>query len=363
VNANKLILLLGRRDQPTDGVSDYCAKLRENGAPRGLSFELSSVQWAENGWRDSLNELRKLALCWRNCWVLLQYTTLAWSFRGFPLRAPHVLEALRQSGARPGVVFHDFMPLQGSGAVGTIRQYCHRRVLRKLYDYSDVAIFTVPLNQISWLPKHSEKSVFIPVGANCPEMIPTERDYSPKIKTVAVYGVTGGDRTVIEIADIATALKRATEAVGPIRLVLFGRGSRESERILRTELASTDVQIDSMGLLSPNEVNRALAAADVLLFVRGQISSRRGSSIAGIASGLPIVCYSGPETAWPITEAGILTVPLGDREALATALETILLDDSFRITLSKRSSDAHKKYFSWDAITKQFAKEFAMTKD
>ncbi len=179
-------------------------------------------------------------------------------------------------------------------------------------------------------------------------------------KTVAVYSITGGDRTSVEIADLGLALKRAANSVGPIRLLLFGRGSREAEPALRSELAGVNLEIESLGLLSPIEVQRALARADVLLFVRGQISSRRGSAIAGIAGGLPIVCYSGSETAWPITEAGIVAVPMGDRQALADALVNVLSDAALRETLAARSRQAHQKYFSWDAISEKFAREFQL---
>jgi glycosyltransferase involved in cell wall biosynthesis len=347
-----IVLLMGRRDQPTDGVRDYCEKLRESGVPHGFSFDLVPVPWAETGWGDALAELRKAAATWRDRWVLLQYTTLAWSRRGFPLYSPHLLKVLRQGGARPGVVFHDFLPLPGSGIVGHTREYCQLRVLRQLYSRSDLAIFTVPVDKLSWLPLRRDKAVFIPVGANCPE---AACDNSPKVKTVAVYSITGGTRTSIEIADIGTALKRASKKVGPVRLVLFGRGSQEAEPALRSELAGAEVEIESLGLLTPEQVSQALTGADVLLFVRGHISSRRGSAIAGIASGLPIVCYAGMETAWPITEAGILAVPLGDREALAGALETVLSDGPFRRKLAERSRQAQEKYFSWAAIVERFA--------
>ena len=43
MSAEKAILLLGRRDEPTDGVADYCEKLREAGVQRGLSFEIVPV--------------------------------------------------------------------------------------------------------------------------------------------------------------------------------------------------------------------------------------------------------------------------------------------------------------------------------
>ncbi len=349
------MLLLGRRDQPTDGVADYCEKLREAGRQQGLAFEPVQFRWAELGWGRALAELRRAAAGWRGCWVLLQYTTLAWSRRGFPLRAPGLLEILRRSGARPGVVFHDFMPLQGTGIVGSTRKYFHLRVLRRLYAGSDLAIFTVPLEKISWLAPGSKKALFIPVGANCPEPAPAVRDDFPSVRTIAVYSITGGGRTAIEVADIALAARRADKRAGPVRLLLFGRGSREAEPALRAELAGSGIKIESLGVLSPIDVSRALARADVLLFVRGQISSRRGSAIAGIASGLPIVCYSGPDTAWPITEAGILAVPLGDRKALADALETVLSDAPLRKQLGERSRQAYEKYFSWTAITGRFS--------
>jgi len=355
MTAGKAILLLGRRDEPTDGVADYCEMLREAGLRQGLSFEIAQVPWAERGWDTALEGLRSAASAWRDRWVFLQFTTLGWSRRGFPLRAPGVLDILGKCGARPGVVFHDIMPLRGSGLVGSAREYCHLRVMRRLYARSKLSVFTLPVDKIAWLPPKHEKAVFIPVGANNPDPGSAMQADFPKVKTVAVYSITGGDRMPIEVADLGTALKRASKKVGSIRLVLFGRGSREAEPALRSELAGAEVEFESLGLLTPQQVSQALAGADVLLFVRGQISSRRGSAIAGIVCGLPVVCYSGQETAWPITEAGILAVPLGDREALAGALETILSDDSFRKTLAERSRQAREKYFSWAAIAERFA--------
>jgi glycosyltransferase involved in cell wall biosynthesis len=344
------ILLLGHRDDPTDGVVDYCDNLQKYGATYGLDFEIVQVQWAEKGWRAALGELREAAATWRDRWVLLQYTTLAWSRRGFPLRAPHILDVLRNCGVRPGVVFHDLVAMPGKGIVGNAREYCHLSVLRKLYERSDLAVFTLPLQKLSWLPMHREKATFIPVGANCPELPSGGRYEIHNPKTIAVYGVTGGTQILLEVADIAYVVKQVCPSALPLRIIVFGRGSREAESALRRELAGVNVEIETLGLVSPEQVTATLARADVLLFVRGQISSRRGSAIAGIACGLPIVCYSGPETDWPITEAGILAVPSGDRQALAGALENVLSDAALRSALAERSRNAQQKYFSWQAI-------------
>jgi len=174
-------------------------------------------------------------------------------------------------------------------------------------------------------------------------------------RTVAVYGVTGGAHIRPEVADIGFAMKRASQSAGRVRLVVVGRGSKEAEPTLRQEFSGTNIIVEALGLVSAEYLSRTLASADVQLFVRGEISSRRGSAIAGIACGLPVVCYAGPETGWPITEAGILAVPVGDREALSAALERVLVDDELRRSLAERSSRAQEQYFSWRVIAARYA--------
>jgi glycosyltransferase involved in cell wall biosynthesis len=355
MSAERIVALLGCRDEPTDGVADYCEWL--GGGLAGYGYEISTVRvnWAELGWRAALADLREKAAAWRDGWVLMQYTTLAWSRRGFPLHAPGILAALRDDGVRCGVVFHDFAPLGGRRIIDRARSYCQFRVLRQLYEHAERAIFPVPLEMVPWLPQQHEKASFIPVGANCPQPPAQAQADGRETKTIAVYSVTGGRHTLLEVADIGCALKRARRAAGPLRLVVVGRGSQEADAALRGELAGTDVEVETFGLLAAEELSRKLAGADVLLFVRGQISSRRGSALAGIACGLPVVCYAGPETGGLITEVGLLAVPLRDRDALSAALERVLTDTVLRETLAERSRRAQEQYFSWPVIAAQFA--------
>src|ERR1700730_1156694 len=97
-NSQRWIALLGRRDEPNDGVADYCAWLGRAAGPSGPSFESVRVDWAERGWRDALAELQEKAATWRGHWVLMQHTSLSWSRRGFPWKAPRVLSVLQKSG-------------------------------------------------------------------------------------------------------------------------------------------------------------------------------------------------------------------------------------------------------------------------
>jgi glycosyltransferase involved in cell wall biosynthesis len=357
MSVEKAVLLLGRRDEPTDGVADYCEKLREAGLQHGVSFEVVSVPWAEKGWRNALAELRRAAADWRDRWAFLQFTTLAWSRRGFPLRAPRVLDVLRQCGARPAVVFHDFMPLRGSGIVGRVREYSHLHVLRGLYARSNLAVFTVSVDLITWLPPERDKAIFIPVGSNFPDLdckMNNDATVPSTVSTVAVFGFTSGAVGIEEVGDIAYALKGAQSKGVRVRLITIGRGTDEFEGALRTALNGSGIEFSTLGLMSGENLVRALASAQVLLCVRGRVSSRRGSAIAGIACGLPIVGYRGEETGFPITEAGVRLVDARDRKGLSQALAQVLTDEKMYQELRQRSQAAARDYFSWDAIASQF---------
>lgn len=357
MNLEKAVLLLGRRDQPVDGVADYCEKLREAGIRHGLEFELIQVQWAERGWKPALSELRHDAVAWRDRLVLLQYTTLAWSRRGFPRRAPEVLKVLRRCGARPGVVFHDFNPASGSGMIATARQICQLRVLRQLHARSSLSIFTIPVENLTWLPAKRPHTVFIPVGSNFSEVKlpqPDEEASLPPVCTVAVFGITGGPVGNTEVAEIAYAL-RAVQAKGiKLRLAAIGRGSEAYVDALGSALDGSGVELSVQGLMSANDLAQSLASAQVELCIRGHVSSRRGSAIAGIVCGLPIVGYRGAETGFPITEAGTRLVDVRDRDGLADALYEVLSNETVFRDLRRRSASAAQKYFSWDAIAAQF---------
>jgi len=78
------IALLGKRDEPTDAVEEYCRYLADSLRAHEVQLEIRRVPWEIHGWSEALNALRLQATGWRDTWVLVQYTALAWSSRGFP---------------------------------------------------------------------------------------------------------------------------------------------------------------------------------------------------------------------------------------------------------------------------------------
>ena len=105
-----IIALLGRRDHPTDAVEEYCRFLGDALEAHYYDLKMERVDWAERGWTAALHSLRQRAREWRGAWVLVQYTALAWSARGFPLRFLRVLKTLQAADVRVGVVYHDVEP-------------------------------------------------------------------------------------------------------------------------------------------------------------------------------------------------------------------------------------------------------------
>lgn len=358
MSGKRVIALLGRPDAPTDAVDEYCRYLGEALMAEDFELVIERVAWPESGWARAASALRRRARGWREAWVLVQYTALAWSTRGFPLRFPQVLKTLKAAGARVGVVFHDVEPYSGKRAIDQLRRRAQLHAMRKAMRLCDVAVFTVPMEKISWIKRRPGKGCFIPVGAN----LPMSREASSKkgILTggglsVAVFGITGGESGRKEIENIVEAVRFAALRVGNLRLIVLGRNAQSAETELRKRFRDSAVELHVLGVLSAEDVARSLSDSDVLLFVRGHISTRRGSAIAGIACGLPVVAFEGPETAAPITEAGLALFSPQRKGDLGDVLVRVLEDEHYRASLAQRSWLAQRQYFSWQAIAASYA--------
>ncbi len=356
------VALLGRLDMPTDGVRDYCQHLSEAFARCGEVLEIAEVRWESQGWLEGIGRLWRESRKWRRRWMLFQYTALMWSRRGFPVGAIAVLWILKMRGAKICVVFHDIRYDRARGWKQRVRVAFQYRTMRLALRWATRGVLTVPAEQVPWLPKNSAKSAFIPVGANLPktgEQAPNRPTRRSGVATIAVFGITEGPQGQREAAAISYLIKKVIAKTPELRVLVMGRGSTEAEDALRGALEGSGVQVSVLGLLAAEKVRQNLAQADVLLCIRGHISSRRGSAIAGIACGLPIVGYRGEETAFPITEAGVLLAENGDRDGVADALCRVLTDDKLREELRRRSAAAEQQYFSWDAIAAQFLRVLA----
>lgn len=350
------VAVLGQRDVPTDGVEEYCHYL--GGALSKYAIQLSQIRvpWAEVGWQKAIAQLEQSIREVKPAWALIQYTALAWSRRGFPLEVTRMVRAMKQCGVRCAVVFHDPTPYPGRRLADRIRRRVQLHVMRHIACQADLAVLTIPAERVPWLPSEVRNTRFIPVGANLPhpEAVWEFHKSKPSIPTIAVFSITGGVAGEIEVARIAEALRFVSNQVGSVRLCVFGRNADTGGETLRKKLAGTLTEVAIQGLLTPEEIVQALGRSDALLFVRGPISTRRGTALAGVACGLPVVAWEGPETAGPISEAGVVLVPENSGREFGQALVRLLQDENYRQSLQEHSERAQKRYFSWGAIAAEY---------
>src|ERR1700731_4201825 len=261
--------ILGRREEPADGVRDYCSYLRDALAKEGVNLTLTQVRWAEIGHKASRLELLKAVSGKQNTFFLLQYTALSWSRRGFALPAVSILKLLKKNGSGVAAVFHDPDGYAGSRAVDRVRKAIQRYAMKRLVRLSDLAIFTLPRDKISWLPADAKNFVFIPVGANLPaperawEEQHTSTGHKPR---VAVFSLSDKPTLMKEVNQIAQAVVDAVKQVGPLEVVVLGRNSERGGAALRLALAGSRAEVRIVGLISADEVVRVLGASDVMLF-------------------------------------------------------------------------------------------------
>jgi glycosyltransferase involved in cell wall biosynthesis len=355
--SQRCVALLGRRDEPTDAVEEYCRYLGNSLQAHSVQLEIMRIPWAESGWQKALRDFQKSSAELQVSWFLLQYTALAWSRRGFSWRFLKIVQLLKKNGFGCAVVFHDVEPYHGNRFIDRLRRSVQLRTMRRALGLADLSIFTVPLQKITWLGEKPQNAVFIPVGANMPS---PERAWkkaettSRGVPTIGVYSIAGGSVTA-EAQLIAETASFLADQLGPIRIQLFGRNAPLAEHSLRTGLRGKPVDLVVRGILPADEIVQLLGSCDVLFFQRGPISSRRGSAIAGIACGLPVVAWEGSETAAPITDAGVVLLPHGSTREFGPALLRVLRDPAYRAQLAQRSRQAQTNYFSWQAIAAKYA--------
>jgi glycosyltransferase involved in cell wall biosynthesis len=350
------IALLGRRDTPVDGVEDYCTFLGRTLALRGIDLQQAQVPWAEEGRITGLRWLARQRPAWRGKWVIVQYTALSWSRRGFPFLALAVLGLLRRGGAKVAVVFHECKRQRGGSRwIDGFRGSCQDWVIRELHRGAERSVFTVPLDTVPCLAGGEQGAAFIPIGANIPEGSPQPpAAVGDAERTVAIFGLYQGPQVRQELLDVSIAARVAAKRGAKFRILFLGKGTAEASAEIAQAFNQLPIEISALGLLSPEKISDTLAQSDVMLCVRGKVNQCRGSTMAGVACGLPIVAFAGEVENTPLADAGLLLAAFPDANALGEALFRVLTESGLSQELREKSRRAQQKYFSWKLIAESF---------
>jgi glycosyltransferase involved in cell wall biosynthesis len=281
--------------------------------------------------------------------LLLQYVPHAFGLKAMNVPFCAWFAARRQD--ERWVFFHEVVypwspraPLRHHVLAGTTRV-----MLRLVAGAADRTFVSIP----SWarhLPARIRRATeWRPVPSNLPTEVPpadvarvrAELGEGPLIGHFGTYG------TAIS-APLLHALVPLLRAEDGRRVLLLGRGSqawRETVIRLYPELARRLIARDS---LAPAELAAHLAVCELLVqpYPDG-VSTRRGSAMAGLALGRPVVTHTGHLTEPLWRELGAVALVEGtDAPALAAAAERLLSSPQERVALGARAAEVYQERFS-----------------
>ncbi len=122
-------------------------------------------------------------------------------------------------------------------------------------------------------------------------------------------------------------------------LILMGRGSTEFRRAIIDRNPVLKEQIHATGEIAAAALSRYLRGCDIMIqpYPDG-VSSRRGTAMAALSHGLPMVTTAGPltENVWAESGAAQL-VPHGDGASFLDAVDGLLADERKRIQMGLRA--------------------------
>ena len=326
-------------------------------------IEVSAAWRGVWNWR-SITAIRRWAAEHRLDVVNIQFQTAAYNMHP----AIHWLPA-RLSEARTVVTFHDLRVPYLVPKAGPVREW----VVRRLACTADGVITT---NRADEMRLRSEWNIaplaLIPIGSNVRTDPPPgyRRDewrarhgIAPGDLLISYFGFLNESKGGLVLVE---ALARLVERGIPARLVMMGGRAGASDPTNLAYGERVDALIERHGLaeriiwtgfVDDAQITAHFLASDVtaLPYLDG-VSLRRGTLMAALAHGRAIVTTE-PEVPEPELKGVVETIPAGDADALAAAIERVWRDDARRIELERAALEASAA-FRWETIAERTAAFF-----
>jgi len=272
-------------------------------------------------------------------------------------------------GMRPQFVttFHDLLHPYLFPKAGPLRAWVTRRLARA----SEAVVVTNGADHAT-LRAWGVPATMIPIGSNIPTAphrdaaaIRARYGISPDDALLTTFGLLNQSKGIDTVLD-ALAILHYLHGLRA-HLLLVGAGVGANDATNRTTAVALDARIAAndltgavtrTGPLPADDVARALAASDVcLLPYRDGASPRRGSLLAALTQGVPVVTTTpSPHAYDDLPELcdgeAALFFPPGDSYALANAVIRILSDDPLASRL-RSGAAAYAAQFAWPTIAER----------
>lgn len=312
------------------------------------------------GWR-SLWQIRVLAARERLDVLNLQYQAAM-----YDLAAP--IHALPWVAGRPCVnTFHDLRIPYLFPKAGRLRD----RALTFLAQGCRAVIATDARDAEALRARGLQAVTHIPIGSNIRVAPPVNYDRAawrarlrvrPAEFLIGYFGFLnaskGGEALVLTLAKLVT--RRA-----PVKLVLIGGAAGASDPTDREYAAKIERLIERhsiekyvvrTGFIAPDEVSGWLLACDAMLLpYTDGVSLRRGSLLAALAHGVPVISTQPPEPLAEFSDGdNIRLVPVDAHPAMVLAVTGLMASPTLQARLSAGGRQLASAY-GWGAIAERVA--------
>ncbi len=333
---------LGRR---LDGIGDYSAHVTAELRRQGVDVAFVHVPRAE-----IRSELLGRLGAREDAVVFVQYNPFAWGRGGIAPRLLVDLLVLRLRRSRVRVVLgvHEAsVPIRDARSLllGTWQRF----QLRLLLALVDSAVGTTEhlVARLGRL-RPRRRIAYVPVGSNLPDESggrDEARDETGLAGRLVLATMSTGHDSQLGALVVEAAAAIAARAELTV-VLLLGGGNPIDPDIRGVE------RTVSPGFVDARTLARAVASADVFLlpFVDGA-STRRGSLMAALQHGIPVVTTLTDRTDAVLSESAALAFAPADdpRAFVALACETAL-DAQRRVALGRAGRHLFERRFSWPVI-------------
>ncbi|GAC1305539.1 MAG: glycosyltransferase family 4 protein [Vulcanimicrobiaceae bacterium] len=287
--------------------------------------------------------------------VILQFVV-----QSFGMRAMNVFLALWVRTLRHlplWVMFHEYAIVDSATAspLHRVQAWVTRRIAASVARAAELAFFGTPEWQASltraaprvparWLPVPSNVAVDVDEA----EVAERRRTFGFPSDAIVV-GHFGTYRMRDSVQFLRDFIVRLLASEPDHAFVLIGRGSTEVARELERSHPLVAGRLVASGATSAETLATYIRACDLLVqpYPEG-VTTRRGSVMAGLALGMPIVTTAGPQSEAVWTDA-VALVPF---DVAATVAKTIAVsrDAETRAALARRSREVYRTTFALDRL-------------
>ncbi len=293
--------------------------------------------------------------------LLLQYNPFAWGRRGWAPDLPRLLKDLKRH--KPGLIvtimFHETFMIFPGFRYFVMRLYQERQ-FRKLIESADLAFYS----SSKWAEQHQSAggscvALTLPVGSNLPlsglDQVAAKRrlGFDNSDFVCSVFGGNHVSRMFDRIDMAVSAIAKSLAGQCKTRLIYIG----DSDRAWKIG----DAMVHCLGRLSAKEAADAIVASDLMInpFLDG-ISTRRGSAMAALQHGVPVLTTKGHNTEKVWMKEAMRSVCMVDVQAMDHRWE----DAAIRFAQRVRDSDGdsrssiqtfYQRNFDWPVTTKYYA--------